>query len=184
MKAIPVGVRRNRPDRVSKVSVRPTSARVRAALFSMLAVHPLEGTRALDLYAGLGTLGMEAIRHGAQSCDFVESNARLCSDLKARLETAGMKGKGRVLCMKVERALSIMEGPYDTVFMDPPYEMPRLEETVERLARSSLIAQDGLLVVEHSKRIVFSESYGEMKHWRSRRYGDTVLDIYMKGEPE
>jgi len=149
----------------------------------MLAARGLEGARALDLYAGLGTLGIEAIRHGAQSCDFVEGNARLCSDLKARLEGVGVKGKGRVLCMKVERALSMLEGPYDIVLMDPPYEMPRLEETVERLAESGLIAKGGLLAVEHSKRIGLSESYGEMKHWRSRRYGDTVLDIYMKGEP-
>ena len=162
--------------------VRPTSARVRTALFDMLAARGLKGARVLDLYACLGTLGMEAIRCEAQSCDFVESDARLCSALKTSLESAGLRERGQVLCMKVERALGVLEGPYDIVFMDPPYEMRGLEGTVAHLAKGELIAEGGLLVVEHSKRVSLEDSYGEMIHWRNRRYGDTVLDIYTKGE--
>ena len=182
MKAATKSVSDRRLGRASKGTVRPTSARVRTALFDMLAARGLKRAKVLDLYAGLGTLGMEAIRSGAQSCDFVESDTRLCSTLKTSLESMGLRERGRVFCMKVGRALVALEGPYDIVFMDPPYEMRDLEETVVHLAKSELIAEGGLLVVEHSKRVGLSDNYGEMRHWRNRRYGDTILDIYTKGE--
>ena len=162
--------------------VRPTSARVRTALFDMLAAFGLEGRTVLDLYAGNGTLGMEALQRGAQRCDFVECEPRLCSALKASLEAAGLKESGQVLCMKVERALAQLKGPYDIVLMDPPYEMQGLKEVVERVGESGLIAEGGLLVVEHSKRVSLVESYGELRRWRSRRYGDTMIGMYVRGE--
>lgn len=136
----------------------------------------------LDLYAGLGTLGMEALQRGAQRCDFVECEPRLCSALKASLEAAGLKGSGQVHCMKVERALAKLKGPYDIVLMDPPYEMPGLGEIMKHVGESGLIAEGGLLVVEHSKRASLLESYGELRRWRSRRYGDTMIGIYVRGE--
>ena len=152
------------------------------ALFNMLAAFEFREPRVLDLYSGLGTLGKEALANGAASCDFVESNAKLCESLKADLAQAGLQDRSRVLCMRVEKALGVLPGPYDIVVMDPPYDSPDLEQVVSRLAKEGHIAPRGLLVVEHSKHVALSESYGGLKRWRSRRYGDTVLDIYVRGE--
>jgi 16S rRNA (guanine(966)-N(2))-methyltransferase RsmD len=152
------------------------------ALFNMLAAFEFREPRVLDLYAGLGTLGKEALSSGAASCDFVESNVKLCESLKSDLVEAGLEDRSRVLCMKVEKALNMLQGPYDIVVMDPPYDAPDLEEVVSRLAEEGHIDQRGLLVVEHSKRVALAESYGSLKRWRSRRHGDTVLDIYVRGE--
>ena len=182
MDSIEGGAKGKKRRRFSKLRVRPTSGRVRTALFDMLASWSLVGARVLDLYAGLGTLGIEAMRRGAERCDFVEYNPRLCSALKASLDAAGMKGETRVLCTKVERAVGSLEGPYDIVFMDPPYDMPGLDVVVTSLAKGPLVAEGGLVVVEHSKRVEMEESYGELRRCRSRRYGDTVITMYAKGE--
>jgi 16S rRNA (guanine(966)-N(2))-methyltransferase RsmD len=142
----------------------------------------LEGAKVLDLYAGLGSLGVAALREGASWCDFVESSSRLCEQLRRRLCKEGLAEKGKVHCLRVEKALGVLEGPYDVAMMDPPYEMRGIEEIVGKLATSAIVGLNGILVVEHSKRLELAESYGDMKRWRSRRYGDTMLDIYVKGE--
>ena len=182
MRSIGEDARAERPRRTSGQGVRPTSARVRTALFDLLASRGVAGARVLDLYAGLGTLGIEALRRGAEGCDFVEHNPRLCSALEASLEASGMKGVARVLCMKTGGALELLEGPYDVVFMDPPYDMPGVDAVMARLAAGTLVAAGGLLVVEHTKRVALEESYGELTRWRSRRYGDTMITIYARGE--
>lgn len=182
MRSIGGDARGERPRRTSGPKVRPTSARVRTALFDLLASRGVIGARVLDLYAGLGTLGIEALRRGAKGCDFVEHNPRLCSSLKAALEASNLREGSRVLCMKVGRALQLLEGPYDLVFMDPPYDMPGVDAVVERLSTGGLVAVGGLVVVEHAKRVSLQDSYGELKQWRSRRYGDTMITIYARGE--
>jgi len=182
MRSIGGDARGERPRRTSGRGVRPTSARARTALFDLLAAKGVVGARVLDLYAGLGTLGIEALRRGAKGCDFVEHNPRLCSALEARLEALGLKETARVLCMKAGRALELLEGPYDIVFMDPPYDMPGVDAVVARLAAGGLVAVGGLLVVEHAKQVALKGGYGELKRWRSRRYGDTMITIYAAGE--
>jgi 16S rRNA (guanine(966)-N(2))-methyltransferase RsmD len=176
------GSKGKRRSRITQAGIRPTSSRVRDALFNILSGRGLERARVLDLYAGKGNLGVEALRQGASWCDFVESSAKLCEQLRRRLSRDGLTEKGKVYCLRVERALAVLEGPYDVVMMDPPYEMPGIEEVVVRLATSAIVGLNGILVVEHSRRLELAESYGDMKRWRSRRYGDTMLDIYVKGE--
>lgn len=164
--------------------VRPTSELVRGAIFSILTPEGLEGARVLDLYAGTGALGIEALSRGAAWADFVEQNPRMCAIIRANLEETGLSGRARILPTTVERALTILEGPYHFIFMDPPYSLPSLDPILEALAGAGLLAPEGVLVVEHSRHLKLKASYDGVAIFKSRRYGDTVVEFLRKGGPQ
>jgi 16S rRNA (guanine966-N2)-methyltransferase len=174
---------------------RPTSDKVKGAIFSMLESMIMsrvgahedlwQGYRILDLYAGSGALGIEALSRGAEWADFVDVDSAACRTVQANLAFTALEGRGRVHCMNVQRLLapvsgSWLKGPYDVVFMDPPYKEPGIEEFLERLAESELFKPEGVLVVEHSRRVSLSADYGKIRLVKTRRHGDTNVSIYTK----
>ena len=156
---------------------RPTSDRVRSALFQIISEALIEA-RVLDLYAGSGALGIEALSRGAKAADFVEQNGRLCRAIGQNLRKAGLEEQGTIHRAKVARALDFLKGQYQVVLLDPPYDLPDLEQTMSKVARSGLIAERGLVVLEHSKRTDAKERYDTLELSFQRRYGDTVLSVY------
>ena len=158
--------------------VRPTSDRVREAIFEIVAAHAGELGRVLDLYSGTGALGIEALSRGAEHCDFVEADAKASEIIRENLALTGLKEKARVLNLPVARALSRLEGSYDLVVADPPYEYDRAEADLRDLIERGLLAEDGILVVEHSKRRAWPEELSGRPTLLSRRYGDTNVTIY------
>ena len=167
--------------RVLKVTrgsaTRPSSGRGRSALFSMLAPR-LPDASVLDLYAGTGALGIEALSRGAAHVDFVEQGSRECATLQDNLEALGYASQARVHTMPVERALSVLSGPYDLVLMDPPYAQDILAPLLERLG--SLVAEEGTVVAEHDRRQSLPPTAGGLERVTERAYGDTVLSIYRR----
>lgn len=163
---------------VRKSGLRPTTERVRGAVFSMLGAGAVEGRRVLDLFAGTGALGMEALSRGAASADFVEVDFHLARAIRGSLAQAKMAGQGLVLRMKVERALDILSEGYDLVFVDPPYGLADWDGLMSRIAGSGLTKAQGLVVVEHPSRIALAATYGGMAQERRRRYGDSAVTIY------
>lgn len=163
------------------LKVRPTAERVRSALFSIVG-GAVQGARVLDLYAGTGALGLEALSRGALLADFVESSPRLCSLIRANIVSLGFQGRARVVCRRVERALALLEGPYHLALADPPYEAWPLEGLLQRLGEAPLLAPGALLVLEHSARHRPGERYGDLALWQCRRYGDTCLSFYRRGK--
>ena len=161
--------------------IRPTSDRVRGALFQLLG-REIVGARVLDLYAGTGALGIEALSRGAASADFVEADARLCRIVARNLQAAGFTEHGHVHHARAERALEFLEGPYQMVLMDPPYSMRRFSQALDRLAHSVLVDDGGIVAVEHSNRVGTENGYGSLRKVRSRRYGDTTVSMYRAGE--
>lgn len=161
--------------------VRPTSDRVRSALFQLLSA-PVLNARVLDLYAGTGALGIEALSRGAGFADFVETDARLCRMLAQNLETAGFAEVGHVHHARVERALRFLEGPYQLVLLDPPYALPGVQRVMDRLASSDLIDKNGVVVLEHSSHGESADGFGTVHRIDTRRYGDTTLSIYRASE--
>ncbi len=162
-------------------SARPTSALVRGAIFSILEPYGLEGSRVLDLYAGSGALGIEALSRGAAWADFVERDRRQCIVIKENLAEAGLMERTKVYCMPVEKALPILQGPYDFILMDPPYTLTSLAPVFQALASGPLLSPRALVVVEHSKRTSLE---GVPKDWtlvRSRQYGETVVEFFRRG---
>jgi 16S rRNA (guanine966-N2)-methyltransferase len=147
--------------------LRPTSDLIRGAIFDILGQFFEVDTRVLDLYAGTGALGIEALSRGAGWADFVEQNAKVCAVIRENLNTAGLHGQARVHCLPVERAS--LTGPYDLIFMDPPY---ALEPDPSRAL--PLLGHGGRLVLEHSRR----SSPPQERLIKQRRHGDTVVSIY------
>ncbi|MET7315763.1 MULTISPECIES: 16S rRNA (guanine(966)-N(2))-methyltransferase RsmD [Streptomyces] len=157
---------------------RPTSDRAREGLFSTwqsLLGGPLDGERVLDLYAGSGAVGLEALSRGAGHTLLVEADARAFRTLRQNVRTLGLSG-AEVRCGKAEQIVRTAPPtePYDIVFLDPPYAVPDgdLREILLTLRHTGWLAEDALVTVERSTR-------GGEFHWpegfvalRARRYGE------------
>ena len=160
--------------------VRPTSDRVREALFNALEAKQVPFDRVLDSYAGSGALGIEALSRGDGACDFVEQNAAASKVIGQNLALTDLEERGQVHKATLASALERLSGPYTLVFADPPYDDNEALATLERLASSSLIAKDGTLVLEHSSRQSAPEKLGRLRLDWSRRYGDTQVSMYQE----
>ncbi len=159
-------------------ATRPTSDLVRGAIFSALESMGVELTRVLDLYAGSGALGIEALSRGGEWCDFVEKDARTCASIRENLAKTRFDGRAKVHCAPVERALARLEGPYTLVLADPPYAQ-EAAPPLERLVESGL-AEAGrtVLVLEHSSREEGPERLGGLSQVKTLRHGDSAVSIY------
>ena len=161
--------------------VRPTSDRVREALFARLGI--LDGSRVLDLFAGAGTLGIEALSRGAQEAVFVERSNKAVSVLRKNLEQLGLSERSRILQSEVQAALKLLKQPgggggrFDLVLLDPPYAEPVAARLLEELVRLDLLAPTALLVVESGKRHPVPAVPG-LSLLDERRYGDTLISRF------
>lgn len=163
--------------------VRPTTDRVRSALFNILAGYGLEDVRVVDLYAGTGSLGIEALSRGAAHADFVEADRRQVEVIRENLRDTKMIDRGTVLRADVGKAIDNLKGPYDFILMDPPYTQPFPKDVVERIGHLGLLAEDGIVIVGHASRVKADERLGVLARWQDRRYGDASLAFYSVVEP-
>jgi 16S rRNA (guanine966-N2)-methyltransferase len=147
---------------------------VRQSLFDTLGQR-CDGLRVLDLFAGTGALGLEALSRGARVATLVDEDKNACA---VALRNAGSLGYGdrcRVVREDVFRALSLLPGPYDLVFSDPPYAARATQPILERLAENSILAEGGRAVLEKDRREPLPEVPAGLRLVEERRYGDTVL---------
>ncbi len=149
---------------------RPTSDRVRENAFNL--IGPVDGADVLDLFAGSGALGLEALSRGASSATFVESDRDACRTIGANLDKLELRGS--VLCQDAVRAVSRDRGRYDLVLCDPPYDF---DHTKLAPHLAGLLTADGLLVYETSGRADPLDLPG-LQVRTSRRYGSTRLTLY------
>ena len=160
-------------------AVRPTTERVRAAIFNILQPQTYQGERVLDLYAGTGSLGIEALSRGAGWADFVEQDRRQCAVIQANLESTGFGEHASVRCSTVEPMLTKLDGPYQLVLMDPPYRLQNLDEVLDALASvPNLVGAGGMVVAGHSKRLKLLSAYASLRLTSLRRYGDNAVDFF------
>lgn len=159
---------------------RPTSDLVRGAIFNALSTFENEWNRALDLFAGSGALGIEALSRGVQWVDFVEMGAAAVAVIRKNLDATKFTERAAVHQMRVERSFHVLEGPYDIILADPPYGLPNLSAILEELARSRLAGPRSILVVEHSRRQGLPEQLEGFQQVRTRRHGDTEFSIYLQ----
>jgi 16S rRNA (guanine966-N2)-methyltransferase len=157
---------------------RPTTDRVREAMFSSLQseLGGFNSLRVLDLFAGSGALGLEALSRGAEAADFVESDTRVSGLIKRNIADLGCSG-AKVLRTTVERFLRVPPRvPYDLVFLDPPYALPTVDVSalVAALAAPGWRTPDSLVVVERSNRDPFAWPEG-VEPLRDKAYGETHL---------
>lgn len=160
--------------------VRPTTDRVREAIFSILASLTSHWSRGLDLYAGTGALGIETLSRDADWVDFVDREPRCCAIIKQNLEKVGFLQKAHIYCCSITKALTFLNSKYDIIFMDPPYEDPSISSLVTQLAASKLVGNESLIVASHASRFPLNRSYDGLSLIKERRYGDTCISIYHK----
>jgi len=156
---------------------RPTSDRVREALFSIL--NSVEGAAVLDLFAGSGALGIEALSRGAASATFVDSAAVAVAAIRENLEQLGLESE--VLRMPALRALSctpVAGRQYDLVFLDPPYRLASSLATELSTALPPILAPEARIAVECDRRAPLTL---DLPLLRERRYGDTLIRVHVVG---
>ena len=140
-------------------NTRATTERVRAAIFNILDPNLYQGGRVLDLFSGTGSLGIEALSHGADWVDFVEWDQRQSAVITSNLESTGLTAKAKIHRLDVFQALQTLPGNYDLALMDPPYKMGNLDNLMEQVsARSGLIIAGGDVITGHSKREELKEA--------------------------
>jgi 16S rRNA (guanine(966)-N(2))-methyltransferase RsmD len=154
---------------------------VRGAIFSVLGPDSVDGERVLDLFAGTGALGIEALSRGASGADFVEADRRLAQRLRENLALLNLADICEVHRVRVERVVGKLDGPYGLVFADPPYGAVDLEVLLRSLDEHNLVKTGGRLVIEHSARDALTGSCGNLSRIEERRYGDTSVSIYSSG---
>ena len=139
----------------------------------------------LDLYAGTGGIGIEALSRGAESADFVERNAAAAAVVRANLAHTRYTDVARVyqepvstFLARAERNQTAIAPYYDLIFMDPPYADPELVAMLERVGRSSLVESGAMLVIGHSPRVTLPQHAWRLRRLRERCYGDSCFSIY------
>ncbi|MFC2018278.1 16S rRNA (guanine(966)-N(2))-methyltransferase RsmD [Chloroflexota bacterium] len=162
-------------------TTRPTTALVKKALFSSLDSLVDDWERVLDLYAGSGALGIEALSLGAGWVDFVEKVPKCCAIIKENLERTGFTAQAKVYCCSVSKALTRLNGEYDIVLLDAPYSDPSLLGTLGDLFSSQLVGTGSTVAVQHSSRQSLPPEIEKLHLVRDRHYGDTCLSIYKQG---
>lgn len=168
----------------SVAGVRPTTERVRSAIFNILDAGQVMDHHVLDLYAGTGSLGIEALSRGAGWADFVERNRRQSLDLQENLQRTGFDDVGRVHCTEVLRWLNQpapTAGQYGLALLDPPYRMGDPTPTLQALSDSGALQPDATVVVGHSSRMTLPERIADLEQYDRRSYGDNAIAFYVGG---
>ena len=160
--------------------VRPTTERVRAAIFNILAVGQYWEGHVLDLFAGTGSLGIEALSRGAGRADFVERDRRQCAVIRENLSAAGFDGRATVRQGDAVRALPSLPGGYSLALLDPPYRAGAFHTVMEAIAHQpGLVAPEGVVVAGHSRQTELRAAYGALRRIILRQYGDNVVEFYL-----
>jgi 16S rRNA (guanine(966)-N(2))-methyltransferase RsmD len=166
----------------SGLGLRPTSDKVKESLFNILSGQ-IEGAAFLDLYAGTGSVGMDALSRGAQNVVFVENNMRHLQYLKKNLSSCSFEGKAEIFAVaasdflkKVRRSTRL----FDIIFIDPPYESGEVEKILPMLQEGDMMTDQGMVIIEHFHKKALPEKSGNLFLLKKYKYGETVLSFYAK----
>jgi 16S rRNA (guanine(966)-N(2))-methyltransferase RsmD len=165
------------------MQVRPTSDRLRETLFNVLAPR-IEGARFLDLCAGSGAVGIEALSRGAEHVTFVDRSRKMCGLVEANLDLCGVPEDESEVVMAeaaefLRRASTRGEQSWDIVFFDPPYASDYLT-VLAAFGAGTLLKAEGVLIVEHHHKNELKDEVGEIRRWRIIKQGDSALSFYEK----
>ena len=160
-------------------SVRPTSDRAREALFNILALKT-RGARVLDLFCGSGALGLEAYSRGASEVVFNDLSKDSLLILRKNLNTlkASIGNEIKVLNYDCTACLDVLKGEFDIILIDPPYKFEQGKSLIEKIAKRSLLSEDGVIVYEWDKPL--SVEVDGLEHYDERKYGKAYFTFFSK----
>lgn len=168
------------------LDVRPTSDRLRETLHNILTPW-IRGSRFLDICAGSGAVGIEALSRGAAQVTFIERARSACSIIRENLSALAIEDEARIINRDALESLSRLseEGePFDIAFLDPPYASELYSQVLERLSSGGIISGEGMVVVEHGSKTPLPEAYGRLRAYREVRQGESALTFYSFREEE
>ena len=160
-------------------AIRPTSDRVKESMFGILGDR-VKGRTALDLFAGTGNLGIEALSRGARRAVFVEMGRQAVPVIRRNLALCGMWDRSEIVPKDVIRAIGILKERgecFDLILVDPPYGKGMVQRTLLKLSLNPIYHRDSILVIQHDRREPLSSSAGGWNLMRQKRIGDTLLSF-------
>lgn len=166
------------------MSIRPTTDKVREAIFNILQQPDSDGFRfksVLDIFAGTGAMGIEALSRGAGKASFIDSSPKAVQVIKKNLELCAFADKAFIIAKDAISALeqSAKRGErFDLIFIDPPYIASQTGKMLNVIADKKLLAAEGIIVAESSKRMIWDGELKGIELFDRRRYGDTVVSFY------
>lgn len=163
--------------------IRPSSDHIREVIFNIIG-HDLSNKRVLDLFAGTGALGIEALSRGAEYVCFVDKAAESLNIIKKNLEITGYKSRASLIRKDLSKASLKFKEKFDIVFIDPPYDTGLLLKTINILPVGDILRDKAIIIARSSKREVLPSYINSMKLMDLRNYGDTRLWIYNYGGKE
>jgi 16S rRNA (guanine966-N2)-methyltransferase len=154
------------------------SDKIRQAVFSALASLGVDPDRVLDLYAGTGAIGIEALSRGAGFADFVEMTGPAAAVIRENLERTLFADRGEVHRQSVQSYLHRRMAPYDLIVLDPPYADPAIPDTLQQLSESALVQSGTVVVLGHWPRLELPERIGQLELLKRRCHGDSCFSIF------
>ncbi len=169
------------------LAVRPILARIKKSLFDILRPR-IAGTAFLDVFAGTGAVGIEALSQGAARAVFVEKDSVCVKIIENNLAALGFAAQGRVMRWEAMGALRVIEEKFDLIFLGPPYVVPSADKpraplslttpALEAIAAHGRLAAGGWVIAQHHAKEVVPEAVGTLARFRQERYGDSRLSFY------
>ena len=181
MRVIGGKYRGRRLKTVEGLAVRPTSDRLRETLFNILAPQ-IKGARFLDLCAGSGAVGIEALSRDASHVTFVDQSRRACSAIQVNFDTIGITNEATIVNKDAVNALRHLTGEFDVIFFDPPYESEVYDRVLIELGESALPAPTAVVVVEHRAKHPPERTYGRLEIFRTVKQGESSLAFFHLAE--
>lgn len=161
-------------------AIRPTTDKVREAVFAILTPCLTEGT-VLDLYAGTGSLGIEALSRGMRRAVFIENSPQAIALLKKNIAACALEKQSEIIRLPVARGLQILSSrkeAFDLILLDPPYRDRLVEKTLSAISEAGVITPEGVVVAEHSVKEVPAAALGTLRLDDQRHYGQTMISFF------
>lgn len=160
-------------------TTRPTTDKVKGAIFNMIGPY-FDGGRVLDLYAGSGSLGIEAVSRGMESAVLVEKDRRAQAIVAENIGMTKEAARFELLKMESSRALENLTGQFDLVLLDPPYAKEQIIADIEKMAERKLLSEDIMVVCETDKSVDLPEEVADLGIWKQKIYGISKVTVYVR----
>lgn len=167
-------------------TTRPTTDKVKEALFNMIGPY-FEGGMGLDLFAGSGGLGLEALSRGLDQVIFIDRERKAIQTIYENIQACKMEDKAEVYRNDAERAIKALikrEIRFDYIFLDPPYKKQQLLSLMQKISENRLLKNEGYIVCEHSHDVELPDSVGEFTQYKHEQYGIIAITIYSRFSEE
>lgn len=162
------------------LNIRPTSDKVKESIFNILGDKIVDAVF-LDLCAGTGGIGIEALSRGAKETVFVENNQKAVKLIKENLLLCNLENDSNVICDDAVGFLDDSDKSFDIIFFDPPYKSDLFEKAMAVFDRKEMLNNNGILIIEHNSKTVLQEDIKSLILLKKYKYGDTTLSFYKKG---